>query len=110
VGANSGIAERLRPVGRTARQHHLIGRCPTCRRRHSLERKIQIGTVLVRQFTALRDGDRFWYQRTLEPAELELVESSRLADIIRRNTTIGGEIADDVFHVVPAPGPGRSQR
>ncbi len=61
-----------------------------------------IRSVLVRQFTALRDGDRFWYQRTLESQELELVESSRLADIIRRNTTIGGEIADDVFHVVPA--------
>ncbi len=55
--------------------------------------------VLRAQFFALRDGDRYWYQRSLSPSELQLVEDSRLVDIIRRNTTIGDEIADDVFHV-----------
>jgi Animal haem peroxidase len=58
-----------------------------------------IHAVLVRQFTALRDGDRFWYERTLSRSELQLVNNSQLADIIRRNTDIGNEIQDDVFHV-----------
>ncbi len=58
-----------------------------------------IRTVLVHQFTRLRDGDRFWYQRALGPQDRALMENSRLADIIRRNTSIGGEIPDDVFHV-----------
>ena len=67
--------------------------------------------ILKDQFEALRDGDRFWYQRTLTPAELNDVENTRLADIIRRNTNIGDEIANDVFHVPqtqpqPNPGPG----
>ena len=51
------------------------------------------------EFTALRDGDRFWYQRTLSSSEQRLVNDSRLADIIRRNTGIGDEIQADVFHV-----------
>jgi len=55
--------------------------------------------VMVRQFEALRDADRYWYERTLTPAEIADVESTTLADIIRRNTSIGGEISDDVFHV-----------
>ena len=58
-----------------------------------------IQTVLARQFTVLRDDDRFWYQRNLGPRDLSLVESSRLSDIIRRNTNIGNEIPNDVFHV-----------
>jgi hypothetical protein len=58
-----------------------------------------IYTVLVRQFTALRDGDRFWYQRTLSRSEQRLVNNSRLVDIIRRNTDIGDELTADVFHV-----------
>ena len=58
-----------------------------------------VHTVLRAQFIALRDGDRFWYQRILSPTELTLVEDSRLADIIRRNTAIGDEIADDALRV-----------
>ncbi|NJN46896.1 MAG: hypothetical protein HC808_10925 [Candidatus Competibacteraceae bacterium] len=56
-------------------------------------------TVLKQQFEALRDGDRFWYERTLTREERDDVENTRLADIIRRNTEIGREISDDVFHV-----------
>jgi hypothetical protein len=55
--------------------------------------------VLKMQFEALRDGDRYWYQRSLSPDELVEVENTTLADIIRRNTSIGDEIPDDVFHV-----------
>jgi len=55
--------------------------------------------ILKDQFEALRDGDRFWYQRVLSRQEQRQVEGTRLADIIRRNTSIGDEIPDDVFHV-----------
>ncbi|MHC4831501.1 MAG: peroxidase family protein, partial [Planctomycetota bacterium] len=58
-----------------------------------------IHTVVKEQFEALRDGDRFWYQRTLSPAERDDVERTRLSDIIRRNTGIGSELPDDMFHV-----------
>lgn len=53
--------------------------------------------AMAAQFEALRDGDRFWYQRTLTPAELG--EVTTLANIIRRNTHIAGEIQDNVFLV-----------
>jgi hypothetical protein len=42
--------------------------------------------VLVDQFTRLRDGDRFWYQRSLSGQQLRDVESTTLTDLIRRNT------------------------
>jgi hypothetical protein len=35
----------------------------------------------------------------LSPTELAEVESTTLADVIRRNTAISSEISDDVFHV-----------
>lgn len=55
--------------------------------------------IIKTQFEALRDGDRFWYRRTLNRDEVREVENTRLSDIIRRNTPIGNEIQDDVFHV-----------
>jgi peroxidase len=55
--------------------------------------------VIRLQFQRLRDGDRYWYQAILSPDELAEVESTTLADVIRRNTSIGPEIGDDVFHV-----------
>lgn len=55
--------------------------------------------ILKEQFEALRDGDRYWYERDLQPAERAQIERTRLADIIRRNTDIRGEIPEDVFHV-----------
>jgi hypothetical protein len=56
-------------------------------------------TVIVMQFEDLRDGDRFWYERTLSNDEIRKVERTKLSDIIRRNTNIDREIPDDVFHV-----------
>lgn len=56
-------------------------------------------TVLKNQFEALRDGDRFWYQRSLSRSGLRSFANTRLADVIRRNTTIKREIHQDVFHV-----------
>ena len=56
-------------------------------------------TIVTLQFEALRDGDRFWHQRTLSQNELEEIKGTKLADIIRRNTDIGDEISDSVFIV-----------
>ena len=55
--------------------------------------------ILTRQFIALRDGDRFWYEYSLDPAILELVEDQTLSKIIKRNTEIGDELSDNVFLV-----------
>ncbi len=57
----------------------------------------ELNFVIIKdQFERFRDGDRFWYQNDLSPAEQIEVESTTLADIIRRNSDITG-IADNVF-------------
>ncbi|MFQ5574969.1 MAG: peroxidase family protein [Terriglobia bacterium] len=60
-------------------------------------------TILVDQFTRLRDGDRFWYQNdeffTSDPTLMTELENTTLADIIRRNTHVGNELQDNVFIV-----------
>ena len=58
--------------------------------------------VIAEQFQRLRDGDRFWYQHSLNPELVKVVEAQTLAVIIRRNTAIGEEIPDDVFRT-PIP-------
>ena len=57
--------------------------------------------IIANQFTALRDADRFWYERpgALTAQERAFVDNSNLASIIRANTGIGAELQDDVFHV-----------
>ncbi len=60
-----------------------------------------VRTVLVDQFESLRDGDRFWHQLAFSGEELEELEETTLADIIRRNTKIDGEIQDNVFLIEP---------
>ncbi|MCB1628238.1 MAG: hypothetical protein KDI48_10940, partial [Xanthomonadales bacterium] len=61
-----------------------------------------VGETLFRllrdQFLALRDGDRFWYQRSLDRDSRREVEDTRLIDIIRRNTDIGDSIDNDPWH------------
>jgi len=61
-----------------------------------------VHAILSEQFETLRDGDRLWYARTLSAERRRQVENTRLSDVIRRNTDIGTEITDDVFHV-PVP-------
>ncbi|GJM11022.1 MAG: hypothetical protein DHS20C11_32980 [Lysobacteraceae bacterium] len=61
-------------------------------------------SIVATQFAALRDGDRFWYQRTLSPQDQRRVERTTLAEIIRRNTSIGDELADNVFRLPPPAG------
>ncbi len=67
------------------------------------ERGSQLGPLFTRiiadQFAALRDGDRYWYERTMSEEEIRAVNDTRLADVIRRNTTIGSELPRDVFRV-----------
>ncbi|MFO0944746.1 MAG: peroxidase family protein [Planctomycetota bacterium] len=44
--------------------------------------------IISDQFERLRDGDRFWYQHSLSAKMVRQVESTSLADIIRRNTEL----------------------
>lgn len=55
--------------------------------------------IIKIQFESLRDGDRFWYERKLSGAELQEVQATQLSDVIRRNTSIGFELQDNVFLV-----------
>ncbi len=55
--------------------------------------------IIVKQFTDLRDGDRFWYENYLSENELDRVRDVTLARIIRNNTTIGNELPDNVFYI-----------
>ena len=66
--------------------------------------------ALRQQFRRLRDGDRFWYTAYLPEEMIAMVEKQTLAEILRRNTGLGDEIPDDVFQVVPGPGPTGSPR
>jgi peroxidase len=56
-------------------------------------------SIVVKQFTDLRDGDRFWYERDLNGTELDIVRNVTLATVIRNNTNIGPELQDNVFFV-----------
>jgi hypothetical protein len=59
-----------------------------------------IRTGLVDQFIRLRDGDRFFYinSEVLSNEDIAMIESSTLAEVIRRNTGIS-DIQDNVFFV-----------
>lgn len=54
--------------------------------------------ILIRQFTALRDGDRFWHERDLSDIEKEILGDVTLAKIIRLNTSVGDELPENVFY------------
>jgi hypothetical protein len=56
-----------------------------------------IYTILVDQFERLRDGDRFFYLNAFPSFTIRSLETTTLADVIRRNTTINREIQDNVF-------------
>lgn len=55
-----------------------------------------ISAVVVDQFERLRDGDRFWYQRIFSGRQLQAIENTSLADIIRRNSSITN-LQENVF-------------
>ena len=60
-------------------------------------------TIIADQFRRLRDGDRFWFENDpyflANPALLDEIRNTTLADIIRRNTPISDEIQDNAFIV-----------
>lgn len=56
--------------------------------------------ILVDQFTRLRDGDRYWYEGYIPQPYLGMIRSMSLSHVIRRNTSIGGELPSDVFHTL----------
>ena len=59
-----------------------------------------IHAILRTQFEALRDGDRFWYEKHLTPGEVDRMNRTRLYDVIRRNSTIAvGDMPENVFFV-----------
>ena len=45
-----------------------------------------LSRVISKQFTSVRDGDRFYYENTFSKKEIEEIENVTLTDIIRRNT------------------------
>ncbi|MBW3597158.1 MAG: phosphatase PAP2 family protein, partial [Planctomycetes bacterium] len=57
-----------------------------------------IHMVLADQFRRLRDGDAYWYERLHTPEEIAEIESTSLADVIRRNTAVAN-LQDHVFFV-----------
>ncbi len=52
--------------------------------------------ILVQQFVALRDGDRFWYEGRLSPDLVAGIEATSLSDIVLRNSDID-YLQDDLF-------------
>ncbi len=60
--------------------------------------------IVSAQFQALRDGDRFYYENDpdLTPDEKAWIKQTRLADVIRRNSTSDmSALPDDVFFAQP---------
>ena len=55
-------------------------------------------TILVDQFERLRDGDRYWYERTLKRRELRQLRRLTLSKIIKLNTRIS-DLPANVFRV-----------
>jgi hypothetical protein len=60
---------------------------------------------LIEQFRRARDGDRLWYLRDSDfsAADLALLNSTRLSDIIRWNTSITNLQGNVFFMAVPEP-------
>jgi len=44
--------------------------------------------ILLEQFLALRDGDRFWYENTMDENLINFINDQKLDKVIKRNTRI----------------------
>jgi hypothetical protein len=94
---NQEVQKRLKSVYGNVNQVDLwIGALSEDHRRGAMVGEL-IYTILVDQFERLRDGDRFFYQNIFRHYQIKKLEKTTLADIIRRNTTIGREIQNNVF-------------
>jgi hypothetical protein len=60
--------------------------------------------IIAEQFTRLRDGDRFWYQRIFSGSELAELRRTTLTDVIRRNTELTNIQANVFFFEVTVRG------
>ena len=59
-----------------------------------------VRAILQQPLEALRDGDRYRYERHLNSTDLDGVNQPRLADVIARNTLVAeNHIPQDVFRV-----------
>ena len=99
ISADMEVANRLRQIYNSVEDVDLwVGGMAEDNYRHSMLGEL-FHTLVRKQFEALRDGDRFWYTRSMNRKNLKRVTALRLADIIRLNTDIGAEIQDHVFRV-----------
>ena len=53
--------------------------------------------IIADQFTRLRDGDRFFFERVFSGRDLQALEHTTLADVIQRNSGVRN-IQDNVFY------------
>ncbi len=56
--------------------------------------------IIADQFERLRDGDRYYFEHALNPADVRMVKNTSLSDIITRNTD-ATDMQADVFMNVP---------
>lgn len=64
--------------------------------------------ALVDQFERIRDGDRFWYERSLKGEELARVKQTKLSDVILRNTSLTN-VPENVFLLPRENGNGKGR-
>ena len=56
------------------------------------------GTIVGDQFRRIRDGDRFWYERSDYPLSIQAeIGSTQFAEVMMRNSGIAG-LQFDIFH------------
>jgi hypothetical protein len=55
-----------------------------------------IRAALSDQFERVRDGDRFWFEKTMSGSQLDAIENTTLATVIQRNTGLTN-LQDNVF-------------
>lgn len=55
------------------------------------------GTIIAKQFEAIRDGDRFYYENVFSGRQLRDIENTTLASIIERNSGVDFDRGDNAF-------------
>jgi hypothetical protein len=105
VNRNRGVVQELDKAYESAADIDLwIGGLAEADRAGSMVGEV-FQRILVDQFLRLRDGDRFWYEKTLSKELVRMINAQTLSVIIRRNTAIvGAEIPLNAF-LAPARAP-----
>jgi len=105
VNRNRGVVQELDNAYESAADIDLwIGGLAEADRAGSMVGEV-FHRILVDQFLRLRDGDRFWYEKTLSKELVRMINAQTLSVIIRRNTAIvGAEIPLNAF-LAPARAP-----